>query len=36
MWFTNYWGKGTTQELATGVKDALDAQARIKKPAGDH
>jgi hypothetical protein len=26
FYFTHFWGKGSTQELASGVKSALDAQ----------
>jgi hypothetical protein len=26
LFFTHFWGKGSTQELASGVRSALDAQ----------
>src|SRR5262245_25323961 len=31
FYFTHFWGKGTTQELATAIKSALDAQKAAKK-----
>ena len=34
FYFLHYWGKGSTQDLAQGVKDALDAQAEAAKEAG--
>jgi len=33
FYFLHYWGKGSTQDLAQGVKDALDAQAATAKEA---
>src|SRR5712692_5659122 len=32
FYFTNFWGKGPAQELAKGVRSALDAQAQAAKP----
>lgn len=29
--FVHFWAKGSTEELATGLKSALDAQAASKK-----
>jgi hypothetical protein len=30
FFFTHFWGKGTTEELANGIKSALAAQAGAK------
>ena len=34
FYFTHFWGKGTTQELAKGVMSALDAQQQAAKGKG--
>jgi hypothetical protein len=34
--FTHFWGKGSTQELAKGVRAALDARAEVAKEARGH
>jgi hypothetical protein len=31
MLFLHYWGKGRSQDLARGVRSALDAQAAVAK-----
>lgn len=31
FYFTHFWGKGSTEELAKGLKAALDAQAKAKR-----
>jgi hypothetical protein len=31
FYFTHFWGKGPTEELARGIRSALDAQASAKK-----
>jgi hypothetical protein len=31
FYFTHFWGKGSTQELAQGMRSALDAQAKATK-----
>jgi hypothetical protein len=36
FFFLHYWGKGSTQELAQGVKSALDAQKSVTASARDH
>ncbi len=36
FYFTHFWGKGSTKELAQGVKAALDAQVRTSKGAAEH
>jgi hypothetical protein len=36
FFFLHFWGKGSTQELARGVRAALDAQAKVAKSARDH
>jgi hypothetical protein len=36
FYFTHYWGKGSAQELARGVRGALDAQAKAAKAGKDH
>jgi hypothetical protein len=33
FFFTHFWGKGSAQELARGIKSALDAQQGVKKMA---
>jgi len=35
FYFTHYWGKGKAEELATGLKPALDAQAKARA-SGEH
>lgn len=32
LYFTHFWGKGTTADLARGFRAALDAQAAVKQP----
>jgi hypothetical protein len=34
FYFTHFWGKGSVNELATGLKSALDAQAKVGKGNG--
>ena len=34
FYFTHFWGKGPAEELAGGLKAALDAQAKAQAPAG--
>jgi hypothetical protein len=36
FYFTHFWGKGSTEELAKGVRSALDAQAEVAKGARRH
>jgi len=36
FYFLHFWGKGPTQELAQGVRAALDAQAEVAKEARHH
>ena len=36
FYFLHYWGKGPTQELAQGVKSALDSQKKATKQAAAH
>jgi hypothetical protein len=36
LYFTHFWGKGKAEDLAKGVKSALDAQAKAGKPGKDH
>jgi hypothetical protein len=36
FYFTHFWGKGKTKELANGIKSALDAQANASKKTGKH
>jgi hypothetical protein len=36
FYFTHFWGKGKAEDLAKGVKAALDAQAKATKPTKDH
>jgi hypothetical protein len=36
FYFVHFWGKGSTQELAHGMRAALDAQAKAAKTAKDH
>src|SRR5262249_43609576 len=36
FYFTHFWGKGKAEELAKGVRSALDAQAKAPKPRKDH
>jgi hypothetical protein len=36
FYFTHFWGKGPAQELAKGVKAALDAQAQAGQGTGGH
>ena len=31
FYFTHFWAKGSTEDLATGLKAALDAQAAVGK-----
>jgi hypothetical protein len=35
-YFTHFWGKGPTEELARGIKTALDVQKEAGKAAKDH
>src|SRR5207247_1952684 len=35
-YFSHFWGKGSTEELARGLKAALDAQAKAGKQPKDH
>jgi hypothetical protein len=35
FYFTHFWGKGKAEELAHGIKSALDAQAKAGK-GGEH
>jgi hypothetical protein len=36
FYFTHFWGKGKAEDLAKGVKSALDAQEKASKPGKDH
>jgi hypothetical protein len=36
FYFTHFWGKGPTKELAEGLKAALDAQANVAKGSQGH
>jgi hypothetical protein len=36
FFFLHFWGKGSTQELAKGLRAALDAQAAVAKEARHH
>ena len=36
FYFTHFWGKGKAEDLAKGLKAALDAQAKAAKPSKDH
>jgi hypothetical protein len=36
FYFTHFWGKGPAEQLAKGVKSALEEQARAAKAAGGH
>ena len=36
FFFTHFWGKGTAEELAKGVRAALDAQAGASNTAEGH
>jgi hypothetical protein len=36
FFFTHFWAKGKAEDLAKGVKAALDAQAKVAKPGKDH
>ena len=36
FYFTHFWGKGKAEDLAKGLKAALDAQAKAAKPAKEH
>jgi hypothetical protein len=36
FYFTHFWGKGPAEELAKGVRSALDAQAAAARPAKAH
>jgi hypothetical protein len=36
FYFLHFWGKGSTQELAKGLRAALDAQAAVTKEARHH
>jgi hypothetical protein len=36
FYFLHFWGKGSTQELAKGVRAALDAQAEVAKETHHH
>jgi hypothetical protein len=36
FYFTHFWGKGKAEDLARGVKAALDAQAKAPKATKDH
>ncbi len=31
LYFTHFWAKGKTQDLARAFREALDAQAAVKK-----
>jgi hypothetical protein len=35
-YFTHFWGKGPAQELAHGVKAALDAQSKVAARGREH
>jgi hypothetical protein len=36
FYFTHFWGKGPAEELAKGIRSALDAQAAAARPAKAH
>jgi len=36
FFFTHFWGKGSTQELAHSVRAALDAQKKVSTQAAGH
>ena len=36
FYFTHFWGKGKAEELAHGIKSALDAQAKATGSGKDH
>src|SRR5262245_21026465 len=36
FYFTHFWGKGKAEELARGIKSALDAQAKASTSGKDH
>jgi hypothetical protein len=36
FYFTHFWGKGPADELAKGIRSALDAQAAAARPAKAH
>ena len=36
FYFTHFWGKGPAEELATGIRSALDAQASAARPPKAH
>src|SRR5947209_9949698 len=36
FYFTHFWGKGPAEELAQGVRSALDAQAKVAKKGEGH
>ncbi len=36
FYFTHFWGKGSVQELASGVKSALDAQREVTRRTSEH
>jgi hypothetical protein len=36
FYFTHFWGKGTVADLSSGIKSALDAQAKAAKSAAGH
>ena len=35
FYFTHFWGKGSAEDLANGIKAALDAQAAAAKTKAD-
>src|SRR5438309_8712561 len=36
FYFTHFWAKGSTEELARGFQTALDAQAQVAKRSEEH
>lgn len=36
FYFTHFWAKGPSEKLSKGLREALDAQARTSKGAGEH
>ena len=36
LYFTHFWGKGPASELASGIRSALDAQAKVGKNKEKH
>jgi hypothetical protein len=36
FYFTHFWGKGKAEELARGLRSALDAQAKVAQPGKGH